>query len=334
MRSCFVLAAASSLLLLTSLAVGIESVPDGVYVDPDKAPMDLKIQGEYTGKAGPDEEPFGVQVIALGNDRYRLVALRGGLPGDGADEEADRLEVEGTWDEEKSEAIFQDDEFEGGFTVRIDKEGKLQAAGADGEDWGTLERVERKSPTLGAEPPEGAVVLFDGSSAEKFRNGRVVLGDLLLAETESLQKFGDHTMHLEFRTPFMPHARGQARANSGVYIQNRYELQVLDSFGLTGENNECGGFYQLAAPRVNMCFPPLQWQTYDIDFTAARWDDQGNKTSNARVTVRHNGVLIHEDLELPRHTPGRASEAPGPGPVYLQGHGNLVVYRNIWAVER
>ena len=136
-------------------------------------------------------------------------------------------------------------------------------------------------------------------------------------------------MHIEFMLSYMPLARGQARSNSGVYIDERYELQVLDSFGLEGENNECGGFYTLAKPLVNMCFPPLTWQTYEIDFIPARWDGD-RKITNARVTVKHNDVVIHEDLELRSGTPGRANEGPAPLGVYLQGHGNRVQFRNIW----
>ena len=107
---------------------------------------------------------------------------------------------------------------------------------------------------------------------------------------------------------------------------------MLDSFGLTGEDNECGGIYQVARPRVNMALPPLQWQTYDIDFTAARFDSAGDKTVNARLTVRHNGVVIHEGLEIPGPTGGGDPESALPGPILLQDHWNPVVYRNIWLV--
>jgi hypothetical protein len=85
-----------------------------------------------------------------------------------------------------------------------------------------------------------------------------------------------------------------------------------------------------------MCFPPLQWQTYDVEFTAAKFDKDGKKTANAVVTVRHNGVLVHDNLELKGATPGGGfkTEVPAPGPFYLQGHGNPVVYRNVWVVAK
>mgnify|MGYP001209492524 CR=1 FL=1 len=143
--------------------------------------------------------------------------------------------------------------------------------------------------------------------------------------------FGDQRLHIEFRTPFMPEARGQGRGNSGVYLQGRYEVQVLDSYGLEGLDNECGGIYKVARPRVNMCAPPLRWQTYDIDFRAPVFDAQGAKTANARITVRHNGVPIHENVELPGATGGgEAANLERPGPLLLQDHGNPVQFRNIW----
>ena len=211
----------------------------------------------------------------------------------------------------------------------------MTVTSADGVKIGTLKRVERKSPTLGAKPPAGAIVLFDGASVDKWNGGRLIDGGLLAAGCTSKDSFRDFQLHIEFQTPFMPAARGQGRGNSGVYLQNRYELQVLDSFGLEGKDNECGGFYSIKAPAVNMCYPPLAWQTYDIDFTAARFDDAGKKTQNAVVSARHNGVPIYESFELPNLTPGGVpQEAPGVGPFQLQDHGNPVRYRNIWIVEK
>ncbi|HHK40907.1 MAG TPA: DUF1080 domain-containing protein, partial [Planctomycetaceae bacterium] len=219
------------------------------------------------------------------------------------------------------------------FTAKV-SDGQLIVEDFSGDEVARLKKVHRKSPTLGKKPPANAIVLFDGTSADEFENGKIVMGNLLAANCWSKRKFGDHTLHLEFRTPFKPKARGQARGNSGVYVQSRYEVQVLDSFGLSGASNECGGIYKIAEPRVNMCYPPLTWQTYDIEFTAARYNDEGKKIANARITVKHNGVVIHQDLELPRATPGRHGEGPEPDALYLQGHGNPVVYRNIWVVER
>ena len=132
----------------------------------------------------------------------------------------------------------------------------------------------------------------------------------------------------------MPNAKGQARGNSGVYNQGRYEVQVLDSYGLSGEDNECGGIYKVARPLVNMCAPPMQWQSYDITFRGPRIDKQGKLIENVRITVIHNGVLIHDKLEIPGTTGGASDmDLHLPGPLKLQDHGNLIQYRNIWLVE-
>jgi hypothetical protein len=178
--------------------------------------------------------------------------------------------------------------------------------------------------------------LFDGTSTDAWENGKMENGHLLSTGATSKRQFGDYTMHLEFRTPYMPEARGQRRGNSGVYHSGRWETQVLDSFGLEGRDNECGGIYSISKPRLNMCLPPLAWQTYDVEFTAAKFDENGKRTAWPRITVKLNGVLVHENLELskdfttsaPITTPLVSPE----GPVFIQNHNDPVVFRNIWIV--
>jgi len=282
--------------------VAAEKGPTYATPEEAKADPDFAVQGEYA------KDGEGVQVVALGEGKFRVVTYKGGLPGAGWDTSSPRVE------EHDTAAVTR----------------ALEAAG--------LQRVERQSPTLGAPPPEGAIVLFDGSvqSLDKHWGPSAMVDNdgLLMEGVTSTDTFGDFTIHLEFRLPYMPTHRGQQRGNSGYYMQGRYEVQMLDSFGLEGLDNECGGIYQVAKPDVNMCFPPLAWQTYDIDFTAARFDDSGNKTAPAHAIVRHNGVLIHDrDVALTKGGPLK-EETSEPGPVFLQDHDNPVRYRNIWVVRK
>ena len=299
------------------------------FTDPAKAGPDFAIQGEYQGELTIQDNKvkFGSQVIALGDGKFHAVFYFGGLPGDGWKRDDQKVEADSKT--EDGAVTFTG---ENGAAKIAD--GKMTVLDSGGNSIGTLTKVDRKSPTLGAKPPAGARVLFDGSNADAWVGGKIVEQNLLLAGTRTKDDFQDFSFHIEFRTPFVPKATGQARGNSGLYLQNRYECQVLDSFGLSGENNECGGFYQIRQPDVNMCYPPLSWQTYDIDFTGARFDGE-QKNKNARVTVKHNGVTIHDNFELPNLTPGGApKEYPGKGPFLLQAHGNPVTYRNIWVVEK
>lgn len=305
-----------------------EDANDGVILDASKAGPDYKIQGEYSGVLAADNgNKWGAQVISLGGGKFRAVGYQGGLPGDGYFTQGMRRKSDGQMS--GSVATFKGDI----YRITIDGE-KATVVADDGNPVGDLIKVERKSPTLGMAPPAGAVVLFDGSSADGFEDGKLTEGNLLAAGCVCKTPMEDGKLHLEFRTPYKPNARGQDRGNSGVYLQSRYEVQVLDSFGLEGEKDECGGIYGVAKPKFNMCFPPLTWQTYDIEFTSAKYNAAGQKTSNARATISHNGVIIHDDLEFPSSTPGKDDEGPEPLGVYLQGHGNPVVYRNIWFLPK
>ena len=319
-------------LLLSLMVGGIApwacAAPGKAYTDPKEAGPEFAIQGEYVGEVETAEKgkvKVGVQIIALGDGKFHAVGYPGGLPGDGWNGK-DKKETDGKTDGDST--VFKGEE----ATLTITK-GVATVTGSGGEKLGELKKVMRVSKTMGAKPPEGAIVLFDGKSTDAWENGRMTEDGLLMEGVKSKKKFQSYTSHIEFLLPFMPEARGQGRANSGYYIQGRYELQMLDSFGLSGENNECGGLYTLAKPSVNMCYPPLSWQTYDVDFTAPEFKD-GKKVKNAKVVIRHNDVVIH-DFELPKESPGGiGNEGPEPGAIELQNHGNPVRYRNIWVVEK
>ena len=298
------------------------------YTDPAKTDADFAFQGEYSGDLRRDTGniKIGVQVVALGGGKFDAVGYHGGLPGDGWDG-GEKHRGHG----EASGGVVTIMAETGKATI---KNGMLTIYAGDGSVVGDLTKVERTSPTLGAKPPKDAVILFDGKSPDAFEGGRMTDDGLLMEGATSKQKFGDCQVHIEFRLPYQPEDRGQARGNSGIYLQGRYEVQMLDSFGLEGKDNECGGIYTVRAPSVNMCFPPLAWQTYDIDYTGAEYE--GDKLVKApRMTVRHNGVLVQENVELPGVT--RAAilpDGPEKGPLHLQNHGNPVRYRNIWVVEK
>jgi len=295
--------------------------------DPAEAMQDpdFKIQGEYVGDGAwldGGNAKAGAQVIALGDGKFTVVVTKGGLPGDGWKRGEPRFSLEGKRNGDAATLTGK----EGAGNIADEA---MTVASTDGKAKLQLKRIVRRSPTEDAKAPEGAIVLFDGTTADKFQHGTLTKDKNLLSEATTKQGFSDYTLHLELRLSYMPFARGQGRGNSGVYLHDCYEVQVLDSFGLEGEDNECGGFYQLRKPDVNLCFPPLTWQTYDIEFTAPKYQDD-KKTANARVMLKHNGVVIHPEFELPHATPGRQREGPAPRPFYLQGHGNKIEYRNIW----
>ncbi len=305
--------------LLAALSVSpLYAAGEKAYTTVEESGPDYALQGEYSGGK------FGVQVIALGDGKFDAVVLTGGLPGAGWDKEG-RAVIGG---ETKDGVVsFTKD----GHSLTL-KDGQIN--GNLGDAHVNAKKIERKSPTLGAKPVEGAIVLFDGSGTDEWKEGRIVEEKLLGVAARTKREFQDFHLHLEFRTPFMPKSRGQSRGNSGMYLLDQYECQVLDSFGLEGLDNECGGIYKISRPDQNMCLPPLTWQTYDVDFKAARFDENGNKTSPAVTTIKLNGVAIHSDLELPKATPGGGRSDEKAGGLFLQNHGDPVVYRNIWIVEK
>jgi hypothetical protein len=341
----------SYVVVLLVLSVALASCAEPLrrdYVQETKAEIERldPFMGDWQGSwrldDGSDSGPLVAQVIALGDGKYRakfleefevraqaIALLEGQLEGGKV-----RLSGPGKYGDITFavQAVLEKDKFAGSFQGQ-DFTGSL-----------AMEKTIRISPTLGAKPPAKAIVLFNGEKLNEWKYSgdkpgpvqwKLVNGAMEAKPgTGSIitkRDFADVKLHLEFRTPFMPKARGQGRGNSGVYLQGKFEVQVLDSYGLEGRDNECGGIYSVAQPRVNMCAPPMQWQTYDITFRAARFDSSGKKVEDALMTVVHNGVKIHEKAKVSKAT--TAAPSGKPRGIYLQDHGNPVQYRNIWLVE-
>lgn len=314
------------LTLSLTLLAGVRAqnpTPKDQITDPEKAGSDFLVQGEYEGTvAGKDK--LAAQVVARGDGKFTGAFLPGGLPGAGWDGKT-RIKLDAKTVDGKTSvtAAVKTADGKSATWTGVLADGKLIGKTDDGREF-ALNRVSRTSPTLGAKPPPGAVVLFDGTSADKWAGGKLVEGNLLQMGVNSKDKFGDiKQLHVEFRCPYQPFAGGQGRGNSGVYVNN-HEVQVLDSFGLEPNNGDCGALYGFRKPDVNMSFPPLAWQTYDIEFHLAK--TEGDKKVGPRFTVLHNGVKIHDNVEV-------KGNQDKPGTIHLQNHGNPVYYRNIWVVE-
>ncbi len=225
----------------------------------------------------------------------------------------------------------------------------------------------RASSTIGMKPPKGAVVLFDGQNLDKWnyifhsvRNKKplspreksqkdnfwkVVDGTMEISygsyDYYSKQDFGDCTLHIEFMIPYLPQHRLDAyyRCNGGVYVCGRFEVQIIDSYAAYGfAPGTCGGIYGKKIIDYFASRPPLEWQTYDIDFIAPKFDENGKKIKHGRMTVKFNDILVHKDIELDHRKPDKISggmflnDEPV-GPILLQDHGSVIRFRNIWVVE-
>ncbi|MEX2175337.1 MAG: DUF1080 domain-containing protein [Pirellulaceae bacterium] len=289
---------------------------------------DFAYQGEYVGTLyvpGSGNQTVGLQVVALGGGKFKGTRYRDGLPGTGWDRQT-KSPLSGQLDSGRLVLTGE------GITWLLANRTAVALDDA-GRELGRLTQIQRISPTMGLRPPPGATVLFDGTASEQLVEPKLTPDGLLQAGVQTKLPVDAFRLHLEFRTPYMPQARGQARGNSGVYIQQRYEVQILDSFGLEGIENECGSLYRQQRPDLNMCLPPLAWQTYDIWFTPPQFAADGKtKVANARITVLHNGVPIHLHREIIAKTGGGKAEAPSRLPIVLQDHGNPVVFRNLWLI--
>ncbi len=308
------------------------------FTDAAAAGPEYAIQGEYVGDvtaADGTKRKLAVQVVALGSSAYKAVFLTGGLPNEGWDGAA-RLEVKGRTVERKTS-------FDGEYKGSTEKGDVLVGETAKGEKF-ELKKVFRSSPTMGMKPPDGAVMLFDGTDTglldrcaiddRKLLRALVPVGGTSGYGPATKKKYQDFSMHIEFLIPFVPEGTIGERGNSGVYMQERYEIQIIDSFGSPLDPHECGGIYRQTAELINMTFPPLSWQTYEIDFHAAQFDADGKKTQNATVSVTHNGVRVHANAEITNKTGAGKPEGPEPMSVMLQSHGYPVLFRNWWIVGK
>ena len=282
--------------------------------------------GEYLGSF-TDGKNFGLQIAPTTGQNFAFHVYSGGLPGLGYD---------GLW-QEQLKGRLSDNSLNfladgGGWMIEGDLK-NLKGFNQKGESLKATKIPARTPKTVGLKPSGLVKILFDGGSLDSWKRGKKDKDGNLQVGCETVDGFRDFLLHIEFRLPFLPNQKGQDRANSGVYIQNRYEIQILDSFALAGTKNECGSIYEFRAPEVNACLPPGEWQSYDIDFRSARFEDR-KKIKNALISVRHNGVLVHNQIEVPNQTGYGRKEGPESGPIHLQNHGAPVVFRNIWIIEK
>ena len=319
----------SALVVAMAVSATAADLKKGV-TDPAEAGPDFAVQGEYVGEVPGEggQAKIGVQVIALGDGKFHAVGYIGGLPGDGWDGQK-KIEADGQTKDGVTTFTH-----EGGGKATV-KDGVLTIIGNEGKVVATLKKVDRKSPTLGEKPPAGAVVLFDGKTADAFKGGRMTPDGLLMEGATSKQNV--RQLHDPPGVPAAVHARRPRPGPRQQRLLCPGPLRGADSRFVRPQRREQRvrrRSTRSASRRSTCACRRLSWQTYDIDFTAAEFKD-GKKVKNARMTVRHNGVVIHENLELPHATTAApVKEGPETGPIYLQNHGNPVRFRNIWVVPK
>lgn len=288
------------------------------------APPEIEVQGLYEGAL--KDSKVEARVVALGKDAYKVFVRQ--TPAEGKPLKA---ELEGK--AEGDSVSFKSKGGEVEWTATWAPGTLRIAAGGTAFE---AKRVQRKPPSLGKAAPAGAVVLLDGKNYEELSKGKKD-EEWMTADDGSIQvpkggmnskrQFdGSYDLHVEFLCPFQPTQRGQGRGNSGCYQTNGDEVQVLDSFGMdTYKGGGCGGIYNHKDPDAFDVFslaslPPMEWQTYDIEFRVEKKD--GKPSGKPKLTVYHNGIKIHDQVELKNDA--------RKGGLHFQDHGNPVRYRNIW----
>jgi len=296
--------------------------------------------GDYVGVMEMDNTLFSARAMVVAEkhqDRafhYRVQIIEA---------EGDRKTFVELFGQPEDECVILTGERDGKWTGQI--KGRVLSVERKGDVSARFhgQFTKRKSPTQGLTPPKGAIVLLPYTPGKKtnldqWQNKSWTLLDDGSVEVSqggnnSLCEFGAVRMHVEFAVPYKCHDFGQGRGNSGVYLLGRYEVQVLDTYGYNTGDGNCGGIYGNKSASVeHVCFPPTDWQTYDIIFYPARFGATGKRSQPAKITVLHNGIKIHDNVEI-KNAPTAASIASDEvalGPLHLQDHGNPVRFRNIW----
>lgn len=199
------------------------------------------------------------------------------------------------------------------------------------------------TPGENGSPPEDAQVLFDGKDLSQWEGGKWIVSDGTATsaggDMKTKKSFGpDYQLHVEWAEPEKVVGSSQGRGNSGVFLADRYEIQVLDSYkNLTYFDGQCAAVYKQTPPMVNACRKPGEWQTYDIVFESPRFDTSGKLLKYGYVTVFQNGIVVQNHTKIlgstawdtgPKYEPH-----PPKQPIRLQYHGNPVRFRNIWIRE-
>ncbi len=332
--------------LIALLCLGVTS-PVWAASGPAGPEPDDKIMGDYVGTYTPSPSAAAgstatqksiesdAKVVPQGGGRYRVVLTV-------HEDKTPRSSVVLTGTAEGDSMVLTGQGAPAEWKGKVEGGKTLVAESPAGKF--DLKFTVRHSPTEGLKPPPEAIVLipykegtppsldeWTGGAWKPMDDGSVMVN---VGDTHTKRKLGDFQMHVEFRIPYEPNGRGQDRGNSGLYIHDIYELQILDSYGLGIANNECGAIYTQVPPKENACFPPKSWQTYDITFHAARLDDTGKKIKNATITVIQNGVKVQDETSISGPT-GAARGRPevASAVLRLQDHNHPVRFRNMWLVE-
>jgi hypothetical protein len=295
------------------------------------APKEEAVQGFYEGSLDGGKK-FEARVVATGKGTYKVFVR---LPADGV--KVTKVELDG---KTEADAARFAGKGAGADWSASTADGAIKGTRTPGGAF-TLKRLDRQSPTAGAKPPQGAIVLLDGKDFSEMvkqpgKDGKELAWKILNGAIEvpkggmtTKRRFdGSFKLHVEFKCPLQPEGRSQGRANSGVYLPNGDEIQVLDSFGMTTyKGGGCGGLYAFKDPDAFddfslASFPPLAWQTYDVEYRVEKKD--GKPVGKPRVTVVHNGIKIHDNAPLQFDAKV--------GPFHFQDHGDPVQYRNLWVL--